>query len=138
MLTTNTPITAVIEYLREARKFHSQASVAKQLGVDARTVRRWETNQSQPPAYLSAALQQMLPFHITQKVNAEFDFIDLFDTALYTIGFTWSISESIDPGFLLFDIFFLEFMCLELAIIAGLFFDNILLIASEIVIEFFS
>ena len=57
MLTTNTPNTAVIEYLQEARKFHSQASVAKQLGVDARTVRRWETNQSQPPAYLSAALQ---------------------------------------------------------------------------------
>ena len=78
MLTTNTPNTAVIEYLREARKFHSQASVAKQLGVDARTVRRWETNQSQPPVYLSAALQQMLPFHITQKADAKFDFIDLF------------------------------------------------------------
>lgn len=77
-LTTETPNTAVIEYLHEARKFHSQASVAKQLGVDTRTVRRWEANQSQPPAYLCAALQQMLPFQITHKVDAKFDFIDLF------------------------------------------------------------
>jgi DNA (cytosine-5)-methyltransferase 1 len=77
-LNTETSNDAVIAYLQAARKFHSQASVAKQLGVDARTVRRWETNQSQPPAYLSAALQQMLPFHIMQKADAKFDFIDLF------------------------------------------------------------
>ena len=78
MLTTENPNNAVIEYLNAARKFHSQASIAKQLGVDARTVRRWETNQTQPPAYLSAALQQMLPFHSAQRTKAKFDFIDLF------------------------------------------------------------
>lgn len=78
MLTTEAPSNAVIEYLNAARKFHSQASIAKQLGVAARTVRRWETNQTQPPAYLSAALQQMLPFHGAQKTEAKFDFIDLF------------------------------------------------------------
>lgn len=78
MFTTETPNNAVIEYLIAARKFHSQASIAKQLGVDARTIRRWETNQSQPPAYLSAALQQMLPFHTSKKTEAKFDFIDLF------------------------------------------------------------
>ena len=78
MPTTENPNNAVIEYLNAARKFHSQASIAKQLGVDARTVRRWETNQTQPPAYLSAALQQMLPFHSVQRTKAKFDFIDLF------------------------------------------------------------
>ena len=78
MLATENPSNAVIEYLNAARKFHSQASIAKQLGVDARTVRRWETNQTQPPAYLSAALQQMLPFHSTQNIKAKFNFIDLF------------------------------------------------------------
>ena len=78
ILTSETPNSAAVAYLLEARKFHSQAKIAENLGVDARTVRRWETNQTQPPAYLVAALQQMLPFHITEKADSEFDFIDLF------------------------------------------------------------
>lgn len=77
-LNTETSNDAVIAYLQAARQLHSQAAIAKRLGVDARTVRRWETNQTQPPAYLSAALQQMLPFHSVQKTEANFDFIDLF------------------------------------------------------------
>lgn len=65
-------------YLTAARQLHSQAEIARQLGVDARTVRRWELRQSQPPAYLVHALQRMLPLQMPDPENAAFKFIDLF------------------------------------------------------------
>lgn len=77
------PITLVsdqnlaLAYLFEARKHHTQAVIAKHLGVGARTISRWETRQSNPPAYLSHALQQLLPFSEESPAGA-FDFIDLF------------------------------------------------------------
>lgn len=67
-----------LAYLAEARKHHTQAVVAKHLGVGVRTVSRWEARQTKPPAYLAHALQQLLPFPETQSEAGSFDFIDLF------------------------------------------------------------
>ncbi|MDD4964654.1 MAG: DNA (cytosine-5-)-methyltransferase [Gallionella sp.] len=67
-----------LSYLTAARKRHSQVEIAHYLQVDVRTIRRWETRESQPPAYVSVALQQLLPLHIVQTARGNFDFIDLF------------------------------------------------------------
>ena len=67
----------VLSYLDEARKHHTQAALAKYLDIDVRTIRRWETRQTPPPAYLAHALQQLLPFGDDRPEGA-FDFIDLF------------------------------------------------------------
>ncbi len=75
--TTDTPDTA-LSYLDAARKQHSQTEIARYLQVDPRTIRRWEARQSQPPTYVAAALQQLLPLHIVQTAKGTFDFIDLF------------------------------------------------------------
>ncbi len=75
--TTDTPETA-LSYLDAARKQHSQAEIASYLQVDPRTIRRWEARQSKPPAYVAAALQQLLPLHIVQTSKGTFDFVDLF------------------------------------------------------------
>lgn len=75
--TTDTPETA-LSYLDAARKQHSQAEIASYLQVDPRTIRRWEARQSKPPAYVAAALQQLLPLHIIQTAKGTFDFVDLF------------------------------------------------------------
>lgn len=70
--------TAALEYLAAARQHHSQAAIAKHLGVSERQVRRWEAHESQPPQYVGMALQRLLPFKPTAKNNADFKFIDLF------------------------------------------------------------
>lgn len=69
---------AAFEYLAAARKHHSQSDIAKHLGVDKRTVARWEAKQSQPPAYVAHALQRMLPLQMPILENPAFTFIDLF------------------------------------------------------------
>lgn len=69
---------AALSYLAAARKQHSQSEIAKYLQIDVRTVRRWEARQSEPPAYVAVALQQLLPLHIVQTAQGTFDFIDLF------------------------------------------------------------
>ena len=48
-------------YLKAALKHHPQATIARHLKVDVRTVRRWEVRQNQPPPYLVHALQTLLP-----------------------------------------------------------------------------
>ena len=68
---------AALAYLTEARKHHTQAAIAKHLGVGIRTISRWEARQTNPPAYLAHALQQLLPFGEESPAGA-FDFIDLF------------------------------------------------------------
>ena len=68
---------AALAYLKEARKHHTQAVIAKHLGVGVRTISRWEARQTSPPAYLAHALQQLLPFGEESPAGA-FDFIDLF------------------------------------------------------------
>lgn len=79
----NTPITtlnntAALEYLAAARQHHSQAAIAKHLGVSERQVRRWEARESHPPQYVSMALQRLLPFQSVSNPDADFKFIDLF------------------------------------------------------------
>lgn len=66
------------DYLAQARKHHTQAHLAKQLGVDIRTVRRWEARQSPIKAYLVPALQRLLPFNAPVQDGDGFRFIDLF------------------------------------------------------------
>ena len=66
-----------LAYLAEARKHHTQAVIAKHLGVGIRTISRWEARQTSPPAYLAHALQQLLPFG-EENPEGTFDFIDLF------------------------------------------------------------
>ncbi len=68
---------SALEYLAAARQLHSQASIAKHLGVSERQIRRWEVGESQPPQYAGAALQRLLPFQPTDSL-ADFKFIDLF------------------------------------------------------------
>jgi DNA (cytosine-5)-methyltransferase 1 len=67
----------VLTYLTEARKHHTQAAIAKHLGVGIRTISRWEARQTSPPSYLAHALQQLLPFG-EERPEGTFDFIDLF------------------------------------------------------------
>lgn len=68
-----------LSYLTAARKHHSQAALARALGVDAKTVRRWEQRVSQPPAYLVHALQRLLPFQTPLVTrDGDFTFVDLF------------------------------------------------------------
>ena len=69
---------AVFTYLTEARKHNTQAAIARHLGINVRTIRRWEARQSLPPAYLVPALQQLLPFGTQSSAEGSFDFIDLF------------------------------------------------------------
>jgi DNA (cytosine-5)-methyltransferase 1 len=68
------------EYLTAALKFHSKAEIARFLKVNAKTVRRWELRESEPAAYVSHALQRLLPFQypIIPNKRPSFNFIDLF------------------------------------------------------------
>lgn len=69
-----------IKLLQEARARYSQHELADMLGVDARTVRRWEVRDHEPPAYLADALRQrVLPLAPdTPTTPPAFTFIDLF------------------------------------------------------------
>ena len=79
VLTTFNNNSAPYEYLKAARRQHSQADLARLLEVDARTIRRWEARQSQPPRYIIPALKQLLlPLLADQTDEALFTFIDLF------------------------------------------------------------
>ena len=65
--------------LAQVRQYRTQAEVAQALSVTARTVRRWEARESEPPSYLAPALWQMLPTPSKQEQKAsDFKFIDLF------------------------------------------------------------
>ncbi|MCL2310147.1 MAG: DNA (cytosine-5-)-methyltransferase [Proteobacteria bacterium] len=66
------------EYLLEARKHHTQAAIAKHLGVGVRTVRRWEVRETSPTPYAAHALQLLLPLPEPVVVERKFDFVDLF------------------------------------------------------------
>lgn len=70
-----------IPYLLALRRHHSQAEIARALQTTPRTVRRWETRESDPPPYLLDALRQrmLLPQEQQQPaVPPAFRFIDLF------------------------------------------------------------
>ena len=76
--TTTLQDSAALECLSAARQHHSQAAIAKHLGVSERQVRRWEAKESSPPQYVGMALQRLLPFHPAINEHADFKFIDLF------------------------------------------------------------
>lgn len=67
-----------LDYLHAVRKSRTQADIAGHLGVSVRQLRRWETGEVEPPIYLAAALQQMLPLEIPPDGEPAFRFIDLF------------------------------------------------------------
>ena len=66
--------------LRQARILYSQGEIANILGVDSRTVRRWEIGENEPPSYLADAIRQrILPLiDAGSKKNRCFTFVDLF------------------------------------------------------------
>lgn len=69
----------LIAMLSQLRRMKSQAEIAKELSVDVRTIRRWESGSSEPPAYVAFALKQLLPPALPFDGEAgEFKFIDLF------------------------------------------------------------
>ena len=69
-----------LSLLEQARSRFSQGEVASLLGVDVRTVRRWELRECDPPPYLADAIRQrMLPLASVETSNkSSFSFIDLF------------------------------------------------------------
>jgi len=66
--------------LCEVRKYFTQKEIADNLGVDTRTVKRWEARESSPPPYAASVLQRLLPFNTASSKNSDsdFSFIDLF------------------------------------------------------------
>jgi DNA (cytosine-5)-methyltransferase 1 len=71
-----------IPYLLALRRHHSQADIARAMDTTVRTVRRWETRETDPPPYLLDALRQRLLLpqetHHPPSGDAAFRFIDLF------------------------------------------------------------
>lgn len=65
-------------YLSAARKRFTQSEIAAELGVEARTVRRWEARETEPAPYLVPALQRLLPLELPFAGEEKFRFIDLF------------------------------------------------------------
>lgn len=66
--------------LVDVRSRYSQKEVANLLGVNTRTVRRWEIGETDPPPYLADAIRQRL-FPLADdsgKAGSAFTFIDLF------------------------------------------------------------
>src|SRR3990167_3641008 len=78
VLTTGQDHETALDYLAEARKYHTQAQIAQRMDVDIRTVRRWEARQSPIKSNLVPALQRLLPFAAPVDAGSGFAFIDLF------------------------------------------------------------
>lgn len=69
------------DLLKQARARYSQRELATLLDVDIRTVRRWETRETEPPPYLADAIRQrILPLAAVEENagDSSFSFIDLF------------------------------------------------------------
>ena len=64
-------------YLTAVLKTHKPTEIARLLGVDARTIRRWVVKQS-VPAHYAFGLQSLLPLEFPVADDAPFTFIDLF------------------------------------------------------------
>ncbi|BAV34771.1 DNA-cytosine methyltransferase [Sulfuricaulis limicola] len=67
------------ELLKQARSRFTQKQIAAHLGVNARTIKRWEARENDPPKFAAPALQQLLlPIDNPDNSAGEFSFIDLF------------------------------------------------------------
>ncbi|MBS0570083.1 MAG: DNA (cytosine-5-)-methyltransferase [Proteobacteria bacterium] len=66
--------------LASLRGRYNQRELARELGVDVRTVRRWQIGETDPPPYLADAIRQrLLPLTTSDDASdAPFTFIDLF------------------------------------------------------------
>jgi DNA (cytosine-5)-methyltransferase 1 len=66
--------------LKKARTRYTQKEIADKIGVNPRTIRRWEVHSCDPPEYLADALQQrVLNFPVASgNTQGLFTFIDLF------------------------------------------------------------
>jgi len=65
------------ELLNRARELYTQKEIADRVGVDIRTIKRWEVREDGPPRYYQPALQNLL-FREQNHSDADFTFIDLF------------------------------------------------------------
>ncbi len=72
------PKNAVRHVLQQARKRYTQKELAEHLGVDLRTIKRWEARETEPPEYVVPALDQLLLPMGQPNVSGSFTFIDLF------------------------------------------------------------
>lgn len=73
------PLDDLHDLLDKACALHTQRRVAELLEVDARTVRRWQVRESDPPPYLTDAIRQrLLPLFDEPQGASDFRFIDLF------------------------------------------------------------
>jgi DNA (cytosine-5)-methyltransferase 1 len=71
--------TSPVYLIKKARDIYSQSELASILKVSERTIRRWEVNETEPPAYLTHAIRQMiLPLPFNDNKSSDFKFIDLF------------------------------------------------------------
>jgi DNA (cytosine-5)-methyltransferase 1 len=69
-----------LDLLRQARIRYSQGELASLLGVDVRTIRRWEVRENDPPPYLADAIRQRILPLVSPKAthHSPLTFIDLF------------------------------------------------------------
>ncbi len=69
-----------LKLLDQARTIYSQSELATLLERDIRTIRRWETRETEPPAYLSDVIRQRVLNLVDQTADtsSSFRFIDLF------------------------------------------------------------
>lgn len=67
-----------VHYLEQACARYNIGEVAAMLGKTPKTITRWRTGQTPPPAYLVPALQQILNFGHKTSDEGDFTFVDLF------------------------------------------------------------
>jgi DNA (cytosine-5)-methyltransferase 1 len=68
-----------VALLKKARTRFTQYEIAEKIGVNARTIRRWEVCSPPPPDYISDVIQRRLfGFEMEEKKVDVFTFIDLF------------------------------------------------------------
>jgi len=68
-----------VALLKKARTRFTQHEIAEKIGVNARTVRRWEVCSPPPPDYIGDVIRQrLLGFEPAEKKVDAFTFIDLF------------------------------------------------------------
>ncbi|MFS0887097.1 DNA (cytosine-5-)-methyltransferase [Aeromicrobium sp. 179-A 4D2 NHS] len=71
-------MTAALDLLRAARESYSQRQIAEALGVNDRTVARWEAGNTSIPSLAVPALKEFLRLGRTSSAPRAFTFVDLF------------------------------------------------------------
>lgn len=66
------------ELLHTARQSYTQRQIAEALGVNERTVARWESGETQPLPPVAAAIRELLRLGRKSSDETSFTFIDLF------------------------------------------------------------